>query len=142
MRGVMQIHLAPSGMRALAMALAALSGAAMLYVGLYQSRAVSHLWCPVFGKGCEAVADAPFARPFGVPDGYIAAVLYLIIFLLLLGPVQNPWVWIPLIALAALATLGNALGVRDMARLGHFCFYCVLTTVTSPVLFWAIWKLP
>jgi uncharacterized membrane protein len=137
----MQIHIAPPGMRALAMALAALSGAAMLYVGLYQSRAVGHLWCPVFGKGCEAVADAPFARPFGVPDGYIAAVFYLIIFLLLLGPVEKLWVWIPLLILAALATLGNALGVRDMARLGHFCFYCVLSTVASPVLFWTIWKL-
>jgi uncharacterized membrane protein len=86
----------------------------MLYVGLYQSRAVQHLWCPIFGKGCEVVADAPFARPFGIPDGYIAAVL---------------------------ATLANALGVRDMARLGDFCFYCVFTTAASPVLLWAIWRL-
>ena len=141
MRNEMEIHLAPTGIRALAMTLAALSAGAMLYVGLYQSRAVSHLWCPVFGHGCEAVADAPFARPLGIPDGYIAAVLYATIFLLLLGPVEKLWVWLPLFALAALATLGNALGVRDMARLGHFCFYCVLTTIASPVLFWSIWRL-
>ncbi len=113
----------------------------MLYVGLYQSRAVQHLWCPVFGKGCEAVADAPFARPFGVPDGYIAAVLYGVILILLLGPVEKLWIWIPLLFLVGLATLANGLGVRDMAQLGHFCFYCVFATAASPVLFWAVWHL-
>ncbi len=128
-------------MRGLAYTLAASSAAAMLYVGLYQSRAIQHLWCPVFGKGCEVVADAPFARPFGIPDGYIAVVLYSIIVLLLLGPVEKLWIWVPLLVLAGLATLANALGVRDMARLGDFCFYCVITTAASPVLLWAIWRL-
>lgn len=128
-------------MRTLAFGLAAASAAVMLYVGLYQSRAVQHLWCPVFGKGCEVVADAPFARPFGIPDGYIAAVLYGFIVILLLGPVEKRLVWIPLIVLVGLATVANALGVRDMARLGYFCFYCVFTTAASPVLFWAVWRL-
>ena len=137
----MQAHIDHSATRALAYALAALSAAAMLYVGLYQSRAIQHLWCPVFGKGCEVVADAPFARPFGIPDGYIAAVLYGIILFLLLGPVEKRWIWIPLVILVGLATVANALGVRDMARLGHFCFYCVLTTVASPILLWAVWLL-
>ena len=130
-----------SGMRILAYVLAASSAAVMLYVGLYQSRAIQHLWCPVFGKGCQIVADAPFARPFGIPDGYIAAVLYGIILVLLLGPVERLWIWIPLLVLVSLATLANALGVRDMARLGHFCFYCVLTSAASPVLLWAVWRL-
>ncbi len=135
----MQIHLAHSGIRALAMALAASSAAAMLYVGLYQSRAVRHLLCPIFGKGCEAVADATFARPFGVPDGYIAAVLYAVILFLLAIPI--PKLWIPLLILVLLATIANLVGVRDMARLGQFCFYCVLTTLASPVLLWAVWRL-
>jgi uncharacterized membrane protein len=137
----MQAHAVHSGSRALAYVLAASSGAAMLYVGLYQSRAVQHLWCPVFGKGCEVVADAPFARPFGIPDGYIAAVLYGIILILLLGPVERLWDWTLLLVLAGLATLANALGVRDMARLGNFCFFCVFTTVASPFLLWAIWRM-
>ena len=137
----MQAHLVHSGTRVLAYTLAALSAAAMLYVGLYQSRAVQHLWCPVFGRGCEAVADAPFARPFGIPDGYLAAVLYGLILVLLLGPVEKLWIWIPLLILATLATLANALGVWDMARLGSFCFYCILTTIASPVLLWAVWRL-
>jgi uncharacterized membrane protein len=137
----MQAHTAHSAARVLAYMLSASSAAAMLYVGLYQSRAVEHLWCPVFGKGCEVVADAPFARPFGIPDGYIAAVLYIVVLILLLGPVEKLWDWIPLLILVGLATIANALGVRDMARLGHFCFYCVITTVMSPVLLWAVWRL-
>jgi uncharacterized membrane protein len=125
----------------LAVGLAAASMAAMFYVGLYQSRAVRHIWCPVFAKGCEAVADAAFAKPFGIPDGYIAAVLYAVILLLLMGATGRLWIWIPLLVLAAAATLANFLGVRDMINLGSFCFYCILTTVLSPVLLWAIWRL-
>ena len=108
----------------------------MLYVGLYQSRTVRQLWCPVFNKGCEAVADAAFARPFGIPDGYFAVALYVAMILLLLGPVEKLWIWIPLLILASLATLANFLGVRDMANLGSFCFYCVVTTALSPLLLW------
>jgi uncharacterized membrane protein len=127
--------------RYLAIILAAVSATAMLYAGLYQSRAVRHLWCPIFKKGCEAVADAAFARPFRIPDGYIAAGLYGVILLLLLAPVGKLWIWIALLVLATLATLANFLGVRDMVHLGSYCFYCMLTTALSPVLLFAIWRL-
>jgi uncharacterized membrane protein len=140
-KDLMPQHLAHSSDRFLAIGLAAASAAAMFYVGLYQSRAVSHLWCPVFKNGCEVVADAPFARPLGIPDGYLATGLYLTMILLLLGPVENNWVWILLLILASLATLANFLGVRDMANLGSFCFYCVITTALSPVLLWLVWRL-
>ena len=126
-------------MKRVALITSAASALAMVYVGLYQSRAVQHLWCPIFNKGCEAVADAPFARPFGIPDGYIAACMYAAIILLLLGPVQR--LWIPLLILSILAALANVLGVRDMMQLGAYCFYCVLTTVASPVLIWTVWRL-
>ena len=139
--GSMQEHLAHSSDRYIALALAAASAGAMLYVGLYQSRAVRHLWCPVFHKGCEAVADAAFAKPLGIPDGYIAVGLYTAMILLLFGPVERLWIWIPLLVLASLATLANFLGVRDMANLGSFCFYCMLTTALSPILLWAVWRL-
>lgn len=127
--------------RLLAIGMAAASAAAMFYVGLYQSRAVRHLWCPLFKGGCETVADAAFAKPFGIPDGYLAAALYVAMILLLLGPVGKLWIWVPLLGLASLATLANFLGVRDMANLGSFCFYCVTTTVLSPVLLWIVWRL-
>lgn len=127
--------------RGWAILLALLSAAAMLYVGLYQSRAVNRLWCPLFKKGCEAVADAPFARPFGIPDGYIAAGMYAVILLLLLLPRETFALWVALLVLAVLAAVANILGVRDMMNLGSYCFYCMLTTVASPGLVWAVWKL-
>jgi uncharacterized membrane protein len=126
--------------RFIAFVVAAMSAAAMLYVGLYQSRLVGRLLCPIFGDGCEGVADAPFARPFGIPDGYIGAVFYLVILALLFAPPQG-WPWYALLVLAILATLANILGVRDMMIFGSYCFYCLTTTVLSPVLLWAIWEM-
>lgn len=126
--------------RLIAFGIAAISAAAMLYVGLYQSRFVGRLICPIFADGCEGVADAPFARPFGIPDGYIGAVLYVFIAALVLAPAGR-WVWFALLALSGLAILANIIGVRDMMNLGSFCFYCVTTTALSPVLLWAVWEL-
>jgi uncharacterized membrane protein len=126
--------------RVIAFGVAAVSAAAMLYVGLYQSRFVGRLICPIFADGCEGVADAPFARPFGIPDGYIGAVLYILIAALVLASAGR-WVWFALLTLSGLATLANIIGVRDMMNLGSFCFYCVTTTVLSPVLLWAVWEL-
>ena len=102
--------------RLIAIGIAAASAAAMLYVGLYQSRFVGRLLCPIFADGCEGVADAPFARPFGIPDGYIGTVVYVVILALLLAPAGR-WVWIALLTLSAMATLANIVGVRDMAIL-------------------------
>jgi len=126
--------------RYIAFAVATASAAAMLYVGLYQSRLVGRLICPLFGEGCEGVANAPFARPFGIPDGYIGAVLYLAILALLLAPLGR-WGWIALLALSAAATLANILGVRDMMIFGGYCLYCLTTALLSPVLLWSVWKL-
>jgi uncharacterized membrane protein len=126
--------------RLIAFGVAAISASAMIYVGLYQSRLVGRLICPIFGDGCEGVADASFARPFGIPDGYIGAVLYVVVLGLLLAPPVRG-VWIALLALSAAATLANILGVRDMLNFGSYCFYCVTTTVLSPLLLWSVWEL-
>ena len=126
--------------RYIGLAVSALSAAAMLYVALYQSRFVGRLICPIFADGCEGAADALFARPFGIPDGYIGTVLYVLIAILLLAPAVR-WVWFALLALSILATLANIIGVRDMMNLGRFCFYCLTTTILSPVLLWAVWEL-
>jgi uncharacterized membrane protein len=108
----------------------------MLYVGAYQIRAVEHMSCPLLKHGCEAVADAPFARPFGIPDGLIAAGMYgAVIVLVLIGP-EISWIRYALRILTVLAALANIMGVYDMARFGAFCFYCLLTTLLSPVLVW------
>lgn len=127
--------------RASLIAISAASAAAMLYVGAYQLRMVRHLSCPLLKHSCEAVADAPFARPFGVPDGLIAAGMYgLIIVLALLGP-RGVWLQYAIRTLAILAAAANILGVFDMSRLGAWCFYCLLTTILSPALVWAAFLL-
>jgi uncharacterized membrane protein len=127
--------------RVVALVLAVASTAAMLYIGLYQSRVVEGLWCPLLGKGCEIVADAPFARPHSIPDGYIGAAVYGVILLLLLVPPGQRWAWLTLLVLGVLATYANIKGVVDMAKLGAFCTYCVFSTVASPVLLSMIWRL-
>jgi uncharacterized membrane protein len=119
---------------------AAASAAAMLYVGAYQIRAIQHLSCPLLKHGCEAVADAPFARPFGIPDGFIAALLYGAIILLALFDPHIAAIRYSVRTLAIFAALANALGVMDMAKLGSFCFYCLLTTVLTPILIWASFR--
>ena len=118
-------------------ALSAVSGLAMLYVGAYQIRAIEHMSCPLLKHGCEAVADAPFARPFGIPDGFIAAVH--VRRTRSAGAFQSAPVWprYAIRAAAIVAAVANGLGVMDMTRLGAFCFYCLLTTILSPLLVWA-----
>lgn len=118
-------------------AISAVSGVAMLYVGAYQVRAVAHLTCPLLKHGCEAVADAPFARPFGIPDGFIAAGLYALLFIFALPHFHATPIRYVIRGVAVVAALANALGVVDMTRLGSFCFYCLLTTALSPFLVWA-----
>ncbi len=116
--------------------LSAVSAAAMLYVGAYQIRAIEHMSCPLLKGGCEAVADAPFARPGGIPDGFIAAGMYAaLIALAFVSPVHG-WVRYSLRTIAVVAGIANVMGIRDMAQLGAWCFYCLLTTVLAPVLVW------
>lgn len=128
-------------MRWLLVALSGASAAAMLYVGAYQLRLVEHMSCPLLKHGCEAVADAPFARPFGIPDGLLAAGMYAILILLALLDVRAHWTLYAIRTLAIAAALANAMGVYDMARFGAWCFYCLLTTLLAPVLVWAAFQI-
>jgi uncharacterized membrane protein len=123
--------------------LAAVSGLAMVYVGAYQIRAIEHMSCPLPNQharnSCEAVADAPFARPFGIPDGFLAAGIYGVVIVLAVLGSSAPGAPLrySIRTLVVLAALANGLGVFDMKRLGAWCFYCLLTTALSPVLVWA-----
>lgn len=128
------------GSRVAGIALAVASTAAMLYVGLYQSRVVERMWCPLLG-GCEAVADAPFARPFGVPDGYLGAGLFATIALLMAAAPGRPSLRMATVVLALFAVYANAKGVYDMATLGAYCTYCMATALTAPWLLWVVWRL-
>ena len=127
--------------RNILLVISAASAAAMLYVGAYQVRAVEHLKCPLFGHGCEAVADASFARPIGIPDGFIGAGLYVaLIGVALLNP-QFTSVRCSIRGIAILAGVANLLGVVDMSRFGAFCFYCMFTTALTPFLIWMAFRI-
>lgn len=89
--------------RFIALGVAAISATAMLYVGLYQSRFVGRLICPIF----PMVAKASQMRHLR----------------------------------GLSATVANIIGLRDMINLGSFCYYCLTTTILSPVLSWAVWQL-
>ena len=93
--------------RGLLIGISAASALAMLYVGAYQIRAVDHLKCPILGGGCEAVADAPFARPLGVPDGFIGAGMYGLLIVLALAGSQTTWIQYSIRGVAIFATLAN-----------------------------------
>ena len=122
--------------RTVLMATSALSLLAMLYVGAYQVRIVEHLRCPLFKHSCEAVADAPFARPFGFPDGFLAAGMYGVLLVLVLINPQATWYHYAIRAIAIFAAIGNAIGVVDMTRLGGLCVYCLFTAALAQVLVW------
>jgi hypothetical protein len=62
------------------------------------------------------IAIAQRVRRPCIPDGYIGAVVYVVILALLFAPAGR-WVWIALLTLSALATLANIVGVRDMTNL-------------------------
>lgn len=111
--------------------------AAMAYVGAYQSRQIDHLECPAFGHGCEAVADAEFARPFGLPDD-LGAGLYALTLLSLAGTTRRFRTFT--FALAIIVAASNALGIFDMARFGAWCFWCVATTVLAVPLVVVSWR--
>ena len=128
--------LSASTARVLLLILSAASAGAMLYVGAYQIRLVEHMSCPLLKHGCEAVADAPFARPFGIPDGFIAAAIYGLLILFVSFGTRLTWAHYAVRSLAIIAGLANVLGVYDMSRFGAYCFYCLLTTVLSPFLVW------
>lgn len=128
--------ISPGTARVLVIVISTVSAGAMLYVGAYQTRMVEHMSCPLLKHGCEAVADAPFARPFGIPDGLIAAALYVLLILFALFGADAVWARYPVRSLTVIAALANVLGVYDMWRFGAYCFYCVLTTVLAPALVW------
>jgi uncharacterized membrane protein len=114
-------------------AIACASGLAMLYVGLFQVGWVYRLACPGFGSGCESVALAPFAWPFGLADGLLGAAICGILCALAMVPRREAG--IALIGVAAAWVIVNLVALADMQKLGAFCFWCTLSAALSVPLF-------
>jgi uncharacterized membrane protein len=114
-------------------AIACASGLAMLYVGLFQVGWVHRLACPGFGSGCESVALAPFAWPFGLADGLLGAAICGILCALAMVPRREAG--IALTGVAAAWVIVNLVALADMQKLGAFCFWCTLSAALSVPLF-------
>ncbi len=110
-------------------AVAAVSGMAMLYVGLFQIGWVARLACPGFGSGCESVALAPFSWPYGVADGLLGAAVCGV--LCALAIVRRREATAALIGVSAVWVILNVLSLAEMQKLGAFCFWCTLAAALS-----------
>src|SRR6266550_4202257 len=97
-------------------AVAAVSGMAMLYVGLFQIGWVARLACPGFGSGCGSVALAPFSRPYGIADGLLGAAVCGV--LCALAIVRRPEAAAALIGVSAVWVILNVLSLAEMQKHG------------------------
>jgi len=117
----------------------ALVGIAVAFYDAYQLYNGQALWCPPPINGCNEVANSPYARIFNLPVGYFGVVYYTYMFglaaLLAFDPFSRG---------LRLAALGySALGVcfsiyfmyLQIAFIHAFCIYCLISAVTTLLLF-------
>lgn len=100
--------------------------------------------CPIFEDGCSAVTTSPYSAPLGIPLAFLGVGYYLLQTILM-----GAYLWkrrdIVLRAIVILATMGFAasmLFIFIQAFLIYaFCFYCILSAVTSTLLAAIAWIL-
>ena len=117
----------------------ALVGAAIAFYDSYAVYNGQALWCPPPVNGCNEVASSPYARIFNLPVGYFGVVYYLYMFgfaaLLAFDPFSR--------GLRFFALAYSALGVcfsiyfmyLQIAFIHAFCIYCLVSAVTTLLLF-------
>lgn len=128
-----QCH-APYAMLALA-----LVGTAVAFYDSYAIYNSQPLWCPPPINGCNEVANSAYARIYDVPVGYYGVVYYLsmagLAALLAIDPFSRA------LRLAALGYAGLGVGfsiyfmVLQAAFIRAFCIYCLISAVTTLLLF-------
>jgi uncharacterized membrane protein len=117
----------------------ALLGAAVAFYDSYMIYNGQALWCPPPINGCNEVANSPYARIFDLPVGYFGVVYYLSMFslaaLLACDPLSRA------LRFAALAYTALGVGfslyfmVLQIAFIRAFCVYCLISAVTTLLLF-------
>ena len=110
----------------------------MLYIGLYQTRRIEHMWCPVFGNGCEVVADSAIAHPFGIPDGFLGIASYGVTLVLAVLACRSKRAG-KLLGAKLLLDGGAATfnASRQIVRFGKLCSWCTATAVATGVMVYA-----
>jgi len=117
----------------------ALVGICVAFYDAYQLYNGQALWCPPPINGCNEVANSPYARIFSLPVGYYGVVYYLYMFCLAALLAFDPFSRGLRFAAVAYSTLGTCFSIYFMylqiAFIHAFCIYCLVSAVTTLLLF-------
>jgi uncharacterized membrane protein len=117
----------------------ALVGIAVASYDAYQLYNGQALWCPPPVNGCNEVANSPYARIYELPVGYFGGVYYLYMFVLAALLAFDPFSRGLRFAALAYTALGVGFSIYFMylqiAFIHAFCIYCLLSAVTTLLLF-------
>ena len=122
----------------------ALLGTAVAFYDSYMVYNGQALWCPPPIDGCNEVANSPYARIFDLPVGYFGVVYYLSMFGLAALLAFDPFSRALRFAALGYAALGVCFSiyfmVLQLSFIHAFCIYCLVSAVTTVLLFGAALK--
>ena len=117
----------------------ALVGICVAFYDAYQLYSGQTLWCPPPINGCNEVAHSPYARIFSLPVGYYGVVYYLYMLGLAALLAFDPFSRGLRFAAVAYSILGTCFSIYFMylqiAFIHAFCIYCIVSAVTTLLLF-------
>jgi len=117
----------------------ALVGIGAAFYDAYSIYNVQALWCPPPINGCNEVANSPYARIYNLPVGYFGVVYYMYMFGLAALLAFDPFSRGLRFGALAYSALGVCFSIYFMylqiAFIHAFCIYCLLSAVTTLLLF-------
>jgi uncharacterized membrane protein len=117
----------------------AIVGLAVAFYDAYELYNGLPLWCPPPINGCNEVANSPYARIYNLPVGYFGVVYYLYMFGLAALLAFEPFSRGLRFAAFAYSALGVCFSIYFMvlqiAFIRAFCIYCLVSAVTTLLLF-------
>jgi NAD(P)-dependent dehydrogenase (short-subunit alcohol dehydrogenase family)/uncharacterized membrane protein len=111
------------------------------YLSLFQLGVTSSVWDPLFGDGSRRVLESQVSRTFPIPDALLGCLAYGAEIVLGLIGDGNRWRTLPAAVItfgvvsASLATTAVVLLIAQPALVGTWCSLCVLSALTSLLIF-------
>ena len=117
----------------------ALLGIAVAFYDSYALYNGQALWCPPPINGCNEVANSPYARIFNLPVGYYGVVFYVYMAGLAALLAFDPYSRGLRFGALAYSAFGMCFSIYFMvlqiAFIHAFCIYCLVSAVTTLLLF-------
>ena len=117
----------------------ALVGITVAFYDTYQLYNGQALWCPPPINGCNEVANSPYARIFNLPVGYYGVVFYVYMAGLAALLAFDPYSRGLRFGALAYSAFGVCFSIYFMvwqiAFIHAFCIYCLVSAVTTLLLF-------